>query len=175
MPVRACRQMRAPPAGAGEGGCVARAARGVLGSQRPLTHPWRHMMQPLGAGECTAPTARSVLAPCDCDRAGGDLVQPFCAARRQRGWGGRLQSADGKRSARLARPRRASGGTRCCLAARPSTSAAGEGGGRAPTACGMLVSRDRDLPAAAPSVAPRRGPPPAQLGRAPVERRWRAA
>jgi hypothetical protein len=103
------------------------------------------------------------------------IVRPLGAALRQRGRRGRLQSADGTLRARLARSRRAGGRAQCGRSARPSASAAGEGNCRARTAHGVLVSRDRDAPAAVHSAAARRGPPPARLGRATADRRRRAA
>jgi hypothetical protein len=94
---------------------------------------------------------------------------PCGAAIRQLGWGERVQSAesaDGTWRARLAYSLRASGGTRRCRAALPSTSSAGESDRRVRTAHGALVARDRVAPAAALDAAYWRCTPPARLGRA---------
>jgi len=76
------------------------------------------------------------------------------------------ESADGTWRARLAYSLRASGGTRRCRAALPSTSSAGESDRRVRTAHGALVARDRVAPAAALDAAYWRCTPPARLGRA---------
>jgi hypothetical protein len=97
------------------------------------------------------------------------LTQPCGTALRQLGWGESLQSADDTARARLALSRRAGSGTRCRSAMLPSTSAAGEDDCRAWTTRGVLVSRDREAPAAAPDAAMLHCPPPARLGRATAE------
>jgi hypothetical protein len=81
-----------------------------------------------------------------------------------------MQSADGTRCARLARSRHASRSTQSGCSARPSASAAGEGNCSARTARSVLVTRDRDAPAAAHSAAVRCCPSPEQLGRATAAR-----
>jgi hypothetical protein len=85
------------------------------------------------------------------------IVRPLGAGLRQRSWGGQMQSADGTRHARLARSRHASSGTQSGRSARSSASAAGEVGRRARTARSVLVTRDRDAPAAAQCAAALRG------------------
>ena len=104
-------------------------------------------------------------------------VLPCCAVLRQCSWGERLQGADDTWRACLARSHRISGGTRCCRAELPSASAARESNCGAQMARGLLVSRDRNTPAAAPDAALLRRPPPVRLGRATAEcgrRTWRA-
>ena len=98
-------------------------------------------------------------------------VLPCGAVLRQCSWGERLQGADDTWRACLARSHRISGGTRCCRAELPSASAARESNCGAQMARGLLVSRDRNTPVAAPDAAlrRRRGPPPVRLGRATAE------
>ena len=70
----------------------------------------------------------------------------------------------------LARSRRTSGGTQSRHTVRHSPSAVWQGDCRARTARDVLVSRDRDAPAAAQKAAARLGPRPVRLERAIKER-----
>jgi hypothetical protein len=81
---------------------------------------------------------------------------PIGAVLRQLGWGERLQCADGTWCARLARSRRAGGGTRCCRAALSSASSAGsataERGRRVASLSRTIATRRRQHPPAHPML-----------------------
>jgi hypothetical protein len=157
---------------AGESNCRARMTRGVLVS-RDLNASGAAFVAallfcppPVRLGRATAERGRHMACSSQAiaTRRLRRLMPPSGAALRHLGLGERLQCADGTCRARLARPRRAGGGTWCCLATLLSASAAGEDDCRAQTARGELVSHDRDAPAAAPDAAVWRYPLPAHLG-----------
>jgi hypothetical protein len=158
---------------AGESNCRARMTRGVLVS-RDLNASGAAFVAallfcppPVRLGRATAERGRHMACSSQAiaTRRLRRLMPPSGAALCHLGLGERLQCADGTCRARLARPRRAGGGTWCCLATLLSASAAGEDDCRAQTARGVLVSCDRDVPAFALSAAVRRCPPPARLAR----------
>jgi hypothetical protein len=128
----------------------------------------RRCPQPARLGRATAECGRHMacLSRAIATRRRRHSVPPCGAALRQLGWGEQLQGADDTGRARLARSQRVRGGIRCCLAVLPSASAARESDCGARTAHGLLVSGDRNTPAAALDAAYWRCPPPSRPGRA---------
>jgi hypothetical protein len=143
---------------AGESDFRARTTRGVL--------VWRDRDKPAAAPDAAVrrcpPPARLGRAIAECgphmarssraiaSRRLQHSMLPIGAVLRQLGWGERLQCADGTWCARLARSRRAGGGTRCCRAALSSASSAGsataERGRRVASLSRTIATRRRQHP-----------------------------
>ena len=161
-----CRSARPSASAAGESDCRARGQHAACSSHAIVTRWRRHMVQQLGA----------VLHQCCRGRRlqGTDDTLHACHAGSCRGSGGTLcgrsawpspsaaVAGEGNHRARTVRcvlvTRRAGGGTWCGGSARPSASAAGEGDCRAQMTRSVLVTCDRDAPAAARGAAAQRGP-----------------
>ena len=146
---------------AGESNCRARMTRGVLVS-RDLNASGAAFVAallfcppPVRLGRATAERGRHMACSSQAiaTRRLRRLMLPSGAALRHLSLGERLQCADGTCRARLARPRRAGGGTWCCLATLLSASAAGEDDCRAQTARGCS-SREIATFLRLPSVLP---------------------
>jgi hypothetical protein len=146
-----------PPAVAGEGGRVARAAQCVLVSLRSrlVSGTWcclavRPSASAAGEGDCRARTALDVPVSHECDApAVSHVVWPCCAALRQRGWG-HVQPVGRGRGGRSSRVRCAGCTGLAVMATRrwrhtdvrpggPPPAVAGEGGRVARDARGVQV------------------------------------